>query len=63
MSVALLAVSSFGTLILLSSNIDPPVKFLTVITKLCRKLIFFYRNNGELRFGVGGNGWWEHRIL
>ena len=31
MSVALLAISSFGTLILLSFNTDPPVKFLIVI--------------------------------
>ena len=31
MSVALLAISSFGTLILLSCNSDPPVKFLIVI--------------------------------
>ena len=31
MSMALLVTSSFGTLILLSCNTDPPVKFLRVI--------------------------------
>ena len=40
MSVALLAISSFGTLILLSFNNDPPVKFLIVITLVVQEINF-----------------------
>ena len=40
MSVALLAISYFGTLILLSCNIDPPVKFLIVIILVVQEIYF-----------------------
>ena len=40
MSVALIAISSFGTLILLSFNTDPPVKFLIVITLVVQGIHF-----------------------
>ena len=43
MSVALLAISSFGTLILLSFNTDPPVKFLIVIIWVVLEINFFLR--------------------
>ena len=36
--MALLAISSFGTLILLSCNIDPPVKFLIVIILVVQEI-------------------------
>ena len=39
-SVALLAISSVGTLILLSFNSDPPVKFLIVITLVVQGINF-----------------------
>ena len=39
MSVALLAISSFGILILLSCNTDPPVKFLIVIILVVQEII------------------------
>ena len=38
MSVALLAISSFGTLILLSCNTDPPVKFLIIIILVVQEI-------------------------
>ena len=38
MSVALLAISSFSTLILLSCNTDPPVKFLIVIILVVQEI-------------------------
>ena len=56
MSVALSAISSFGTLLLLSSNTVPPVKSFIVIIKLYRDLILVYRNTGEWRLGEGGGG-------
>ena len=40
LSVALLAISSFGTLILLSFNADPPVIFLIDITLLVQEINF-----------------------
>ena len=40
MYVALLAMSSFGTLILLSFNTDLPVKFLIVITLVVQEINF-----------------------
>ena len=40
MSVALSAISSFGTLILLSFNTDPPVKFLIAIVLVVLKINF-----------------------
>ena len=52
MSEALLAINSFGTLILLSFNTDPTVQLFW----LCRKLILIYRNSGEWRWGGGGGG-------
>ena len=51
MSVALLAISSFGTLILLSCNTDPSVKFLIVIILVVQEI---HRNSGEWRFEGGG---------
>ena len=54
MSVALLAISFFGTLILLSCNTDPPVKFLIVIILVVQEINFFYRNSGKWRLGGGG---------
>ena len=38
MSIALLVISSFGTLILLSCNTDPPVKFLIVIILVVQEI-------------------------
>ena len=40
MSVALLAISFFGTLIFLSFNTDPPVRFL-IVTYLVMQEIYF----------------------
>ena len=40
MSVALIAISSFGILILLSFNTDPPMKFLIVITLIVQEIHF-----------------------
>ena len=40
MSVALLAISFFGTLILLSFYTDPPVKFLIVIIFVVQEIYF-----------------------
>ena len=56
MPMALLAISSFGTLILLSFNTNPPVKFLIVITLVGQDFNLFYRNSHEGRLG-GGGGW------
>ena len=52
--VDLLAMCSFGTLILLSFNTDPPVKFFIVIILVVRKLFLFYRNYSD--GGWGGEG-------
>ena len=54
MSVALLAISSFGTLIMLSFNTDPPVKFLIVITLVVQEIYFVCRNSGVWWLGGGG---------
>ena len=54
MSGALVAISSFGTLILLSFNTDPPMKFLIGIIWLYRGLILFDRNSVEWKLGGGG---------
>ena len=51
MSVALLAISFFGTLILLSFYTDSPVKFLIVIILVVQEINFVYRNSGEWRLG------------
>ena len=40
MSVALIAISSFGMLILLYFSTDPPVKFLIVITLVMEEILF-----------------------
>ena len=54
MSVVLLAISFFDTVILLSFYTDPPVKFLIVIILVVQEINFFYRNSGEWRLGGGG---------
>ena len=40
MSVALLAIIDFGTLVLLSFNTDPPVKFLIVFILVVQEINF-----------------------
>ena len=54
MSEALLAIISFGALILLSFDADPPVKFLIVITLVVQDIDFFFTGivvSGGLRGG------------
>ena len=51
LSVALLAISSFGTLFMLSSNIVLPVKSLIAITLVVYDLNFVIQDCGECRFG------------
>ena len=62
MYVALLAISYFGTLFLLSSNIVLPVKSLITIILVVWELHFVVQNCGEWRFGRG-KGEWMHRFL
>ena len=64
MSLALVTISSFCILALLSSNTVRPVKFLIVIILVLQGLNFVVQNCGEWRLGVGvGVGKWVHRIL
>ena len=61
MYVALLAISSFGTLYMLSSNTVLPEKSLIAITLVVKGLNFVVQDCGEWRFGRGVK--WVHRIL
>ena len=52
--MALLAISSFGTLSFFFSNTVPPENSLIAIIFIHRKSIMLYWNSGEWRLGRGG---------
>ena len=62
MSVVPSAISSFGTLFLLSSNTVLSVKSLIAIILVVEELNFIIQDFGEWRLKGGGGGGWMHRI-